>query len=841
MKRSFLLFLALPLFAPTGHAYEQATHAFITRTALTASALDDEYGVLARTVGLVAYRPVGDGNVYFEFISNLVGSTAYERVAQPYEKDILDDLRFDRFANPIQTWVLFGSIREDDNPTEDPPTPQDVEAGVNRPLHHFFDPYFDRPLTAIGLGLIDDDIRKNVDWAIGARNSFEDSNIPESPRRNRYTVFDARDAMFRALTLRTSAGGEYVDLSTGGDAAINERLRQAYWATTLRAIGDILHLNQDMAQPQHTRNEPHSGRLCGPGASCLGGHTSVYEKYVDARARNATVFNSRAPFNAPLSIPPKVLSVVSYPIPAFSNYTDYWSTAPGNHAIAGMGLADYSNRGFFTAGKNFDSREYPLPSTNTSDYQIRTSVPVRWDGSVSTDRTPVHVYYGSVSDAWQQLSTPDVPLTTFGLWDQFLAAQSAQPRYSLNRLNYDAMADLLLPRAVAYSAGLINFFFRGRIDITLPDEGVFALADHSTDKGFTMLRAKIKNTTADFFGRDGSAQHQDMTDGAFFAVVRYHKDKKYVASLDTVVGAAPCDTYTAIINAAKLDASTDCRDGAEQIIVSKPRSGESLDANEQKLVEFDFEETPIPFEMTDVVLQVVYRGALGNEADAVAVGTIDVSEPTYFTYQNASDYIHLGPHVYTRGQIDSDVNLLALVQPQYCVDYRQSPPHLVDGCLDPFALDLTLSFSDLANPLALVTGLPARRFIRFAYLTVAEEDFNPPVATKAARKIVVTARRHGTVGKALLYHEGTCLPMTPFDVPARHSQLTIVSQTQAGYRVDRLDKLRGVNGWFNTSCVVNGDDAVPGTLDDRWDVMTPLTPETEEVQPYAVTIDPDYL
>ena len=245
--------------------------------------------------------------------------------------------------------------------------------------------------------------------------------------------------------------------------------------------------------------------------------------------------------------------------------------------------------------------------------------------------------------------------------------------------------------------------------------------------------------------------------------------------------------------------------------------------------------------MTDVVLQIVYRGALGNEADAVAVGTIDVSEPTYFTYQNASDYIHLGPHVYTRGQIDSDINLLALVQPQYCVDYRQSPPHLVDGCLDPFALDLTLSFSDLANPLALVTGLPARRFIRFAYLTVAEEDFNPPVATKAARKIVVTVRRRGAIGKALLYHEGTCLPMTPFDVPPRHSQLTIVSQTQAGYRVDRLDKLRGVNGWFNTSCVVNGDAAVPGTLDDRWDVMTPLTPESEEVQPYAVTIDPDYL
>jgi len=46
--------------------------------------------------------------------------------------------------------------------------------------------------------------------------------------------------------------------------------------------------------------------------------------------------------------------------------------------------------------------------------------------------------------------------------------------------DYDAMADLLLPRAVAYSTGLINFFFRGQIEISLPQEGVFAVADHSS-------------------------------------------------------------------------------------------------------------------------------------------------------------------------------------------------------------------------------------------------------------------------------------------------------------------------------------------------------------------------
>ena len=57
-----------------------------------------------------------------------------------------------------------------------------------------------------------------------------------------------------------------------------------------------------------------------------------------------------------------------------------------------------------------------------------------------------------------------MPLSSYGLWDQFLVQQGAQPAYTLNRYNYDAMADLLIPRAVAYSAGMINYFFRGRID-----------------------------------------------------------------------------------------------------------------------------------------------------------------------------------------------------------------------------------------------------------------------------------------------------------------------------------------------------------------------------------------
>jgi hypothetical protein len=49
----------------------------------------------------------------------------------------------------------------------------------------------------------------------------------------------------------------------------------------------------------------------------------------------------------------------------------------------------------------------------------------------------------------------------------------------------------------------------------------------------------------------------------------------------------------------------------------------------------------VPIEATDVYLQVVYRGALGEEADAVVVATKDISEPTYlYQFVTADQYLY---------------------------------------------------------------------------------------------------------------------------------------------------------------------------------------------------------
>ena len=825
-------------------AYEQATHGLLTTQAYAASEFgsppDDGPPPISLRLGLDGYLPFGGLDLYFEFITTAFGTSVYQRHSQPYEKKIRTALDSDSVADQALIWLMFGSVREDDNPDEDPPTPQDIQPGLKRPLQHFFDPYFDRGLTVSGLGQIDSDIQRNPDWALGTRYSFTDPNRTAIPRRNGFSVVDAREAMFRALTLMTKADGGYADVAPGQDDATRQQWRQAYWATAFRALGDVLHLNQDMAQPQHTRNEPHSGKGCVFG-SCLGGHTSVYERYVNARALQADTFKAESASSTPIRTTISPLSIPPYPTPTFGRYADYWSTAQGSASANGKGLADYSNRGFFTAQNNLGSTEYPLPVSNILAYDVKVVAPTRWDGSAPANPAPSYVVHGAVPDKLIDSSATGVALTSFGAWDQFLTSSSNPPRYTLNRVNYDAMASLLLPRAVAYSTGLINFFFRGRIDISLPDEGVYALTDHGGNAGFKVLRAKLRNVTPPFTSVDGLAQLQDMNGGDLFAVVRYHRDLAYSPSLETVVGIAPCAEALSVVLETDPGASTDCRDGVENIVVSQPIAGVNLASGGERVAEFRFTDSPIPLDATDVSLQVVYRGPLGSEGDAVAVGTIDLSEPTYFTYQNASDYVHLGENVYTRDAIDRDPTLLSKVQPQTCVDYQQSPPRLLSDCLNPFTLDLELSFGDLANPAARVSALPLRRFIRLAYLGDVEPAAGSTLLKKrTTHHLKLTVRRHGSSEKALLYQTGTCLPHDPFDISPRRSQLSMVSATTFTYAVDQLAPLRGVNGWYNVACVVDGDYSPPGTTDDRAEVMAPLTPMSDEVIPYPISIMPAY-
>lgn len=691
-----ILVLALAI-SCCAYSYEIETHAAITWHAFNKIA-DGDSQLLDRLGLSVIADNISD--VYYDVSANVVR----ERFATDYEKNIVvDNLKINviqPFSAPF--WLLRGAIREDDgvaalflsNPQDDP------YGNINRFLNHFFDPVNNAPLSIGGQN------HTAPAWALGTTNAnaFGDENTAESGRRNHYTVKDAREYLFRALTGMDGNGSRAIGAngSTPNSPADMEAVRKAYWATTFRALGDIVHLVQDMGQPQHTRNDPHSP------INIVNGER-VYEKFTNQRAlggRYTCFFGFGRVDEVPL------LDDVygAYPVvPRFNLFGSFFSTGAGSASgvASGKGLADYSNRGFFTAGTNVGmSRNiYSSPALATAQ-----AVPV---GKVSPCFPPggeAVALKGTVQDTLDpRQSADDVPLTTRGLWDR--GESDPQVRYSLNEQNYIAMADLLIPRAVAYSAGLIDHFFRGRMEITPPDEGVYALVDHAVvngiDQGFTRLKLKLRNITPAI--NDGQAVHaQAMGPGTLYAVVKFRRNPCYQPDLSGEVQAGTLITDPAY-----------CRTANEEIVVSDPMNVQNVNAADPQTMSFVFSDGPIPINATDVYLQIVYRGRLGSEADAVVVATRDISEPTYVSVTNSSDYIAVDGVLYTQAQVENEQGL------QSIIDSHGNNNGSFDETVEPFALETVMvGFSGSSGYVATHGSLAPQATVRLAMLQELEPGKN---------------------------------------------------------------------------------------------------------------------
>src|SRR5436190_9543119 len=120
--RAIFLFASLTLVSFSATPYEQATHALLTQRAIAAS----NFGVqspggsdaLAQRLGLNVLNPTGNDN-YFAFVDGIPSISAFQHSVQQYEKDVLDSLKFLRLPILPETWLMYGAIREDDNPSED--------------------------------------------------------------------------------------------------------------------------------------------------------------------------------------------------------------------------------------------------------------------------------------------------------------------------------------------------------------------------------------------------------------------------------------------------------------------------------------------------------------------------------------------------------------------------------------------------------------------------------------------------------------------------------------------------------------------------------------------------
>ncbi|HEX6210510.1 MAG TPA: hypothetical protein VF136_07020, partial [Methylomirabilota bacterium] len=327
--------------------------------------------------------------------------------------------------------------------------PLNPPSAIDRVRHHFFDPGSARGLH---LGLVSLGLPAPA-WALGEQGRGD------GPDQNQFSLLDARLDQLRSLIEASPAE------------------RERHTALLFRSLGHVLHLVQDMAQPQHTRNDAHPACDNALSGRVLPEH-SWFEDYIEHRALGG-LFRGRA-------APP--LTLGGYPAPSLPTFFSYFA-----HTDRTQGLADFSSRNFFSAATNLGSqpscggREEPpchpdAYSTVDVPHAVTTALGVRLEA-------PVRLLRRTMQDPITLASIPDVAVTSRSVWDQHLETRGLLPVYAMNVLNFDAIGDVLLPRAAGYGAGVLEHFFAGQLDASVQPAG-------ATDPAILKLVARNASSDA---------------------------------------------------------------------------------------------------------------------------------------------------------------------------------------------------------------------------------------------------------------------------------------------------------------------------------------------------------
>jgi hypothetical protein len=397
-----IMVIVAMLTCESGFAYELRTHGEITRQAFHDSEL------------LAAYLAA----------IGLHETDRFDLAARTPPRQLAN------FANAgtAQDWMIEGAIREDDVSKSilgivfGCVQPENPPSQIDRVFNHFLDVQrAGRGLSVgVNLGL------PASDWALGRQGRGDGSN------QNQFSLPDVREYQYRSLT------------------APSGQAREKNTALMFRGLGQVLHILEDMAQPQHTRNDPHAD--CADGLSWLVGGHSWYEDYIETKALGLPFRTLNDPGTLPLA---------GYPAVPPQPYQDFFS----NGGLGG--LADFSSRNFLSAGTNLGGSATPCAGLTQPPCEPAAYVEGDIVYSVTTLKGKITAaltfYARDLLDRMTGQRIETVKLTSRSLWDEHLEKLGKRPKFALNRFNYDAMADILLPRAVGYAAGFLDTFFRGSV------------------------------------------------------------------------------------------------------------------------------------------------------------------------------------------------------------------------------------------------------------------------------------------------------------------------------------------------------------------------------------------
>lgn len=393
------------VFSSDSIAYKERTHAELSKKAYLKSDLGNRDHHFLLELGLI--DKISDPAPKFPDESYFLGLTITGRNIRT-----------------IEELIEYGAEFEDDD---------SFFTKIVRPFNHFYDPQNNGRALTYGLLTGPPVNWPSPDWSL--EDNFEVSS-------QNYSYHDAVRYFHNALT----------------STAKSERDRN--WGLVFQTMGQVIHHVQDMAQPQHTRNDAHS--------PINSGTRQLYENYTQK------ILEKNG------ALPTSGYDIIDLNV--FNTPRKFWDQNNG------IGLAEFSSKNFVSAGTNFKGGvlsgntiinaqthdDYDFPGTDNIQVTSRNITDDDLLGPQTLGQPLIgkmHFVGTQVTDANDSSKSRDNPRTSsFSIFDSDLETFTNRA-FTLNRFNFDAAHEFLIPRAVAYSAGLINYFFRGRIEAEITADG----------------------------------------------------------------------------------------------------------------------------------------------------------------------------------------------------------------------------------------------------------------------------------------------------------------------------------------------------------------------------------
>lgn len=422
MKRAvnFLVFVLLTTSSCPLNAYDQATHREIAQRATvpTISSLDQILkGELGLSEGIRETFP-GISEPGLRSLQQLIGDGAFF-------EDVPGRRSLNHFHNPLVS------------PWDD--------AGL-------------RTFSILGVPLI-----RGQSLVLWQQNPSQDSTfvltpVPLLSGGGNWSWQDARRHYLNALT-RTRK--EDIEREDGQ----KEPGRDSAFAETFEALGRLTHLLQDATVPAHVRNDPHAEFSIFGVDIPLISNPDGYERHVSRLRGGARNSPARNLFESLVNQPPKRPSFSIFastgnlqaPVPVARLIDTDLFGGLNSEVLTNtdLGIAEYTNGNFLSDDTIFSNFTLPRRAGLGADFfdpengKLRRYFEKAFEGESIRHFVAESALYEPVN---AELGRPmDEALT-------------------LTRRIYEDYAEKLLPRAVGYSAGLLDYFFRGKLDVDLiPD------------------------------------------------------------------------------------------------------------------------------------------------------------------------------------------------------------------------------------------------------------------------------------------------------------------------------------------------------------------------------------